>query len=180
MQPVGFDFQQNYFRLFGLPESFRLDVEQLDRQFHALQTQVHPDKFAHLSESERRLSMQWATRVNEAYEALRSPIARARYLLLLRGVDTQEETNTAMPMDFLMEQMEWREAVAEARRAADLGQLDQIESRLSHETRALREQLAVTIDESHDYALAAESVRKLKFMEKLAEDIAAAFDEIDT
>ncbi|MBI3903009.1 MAG: Fe-S protein assembly co-chaperone HscB [Nitrosomonadales bacterium] len=170
---------QNFFQLFGLPVRYRLDSAQLERQYHALQTQVHPDKFAHLPEAERRLPMQWATRVNEAYQTLRSPIRRARYLLALHGVDTQEETNTAMPMDFLMAQMEWREAIEEAQQARDAGQLDKLEARLNQETRALHELLAVKIDDSHDYAYAAEGVRKLKFLEKLAEEIVSAFDTID-
>jgi molecular chaperone HscB len=180
MQLAGFDFQQNFFVLFGLPERYRLDNAQLDQQYHTLQTQVHPDKFTHLSEAERRMSMQWATRVNEAYQTLRNPIRRARYLLGLHGVDTQEETNTAMPMDFLMEQMEWREAIEEAQQACDVNQLDKLEARLQHEVRLLQELLAVKIDDEHSYAAAAEGVRKLKFMEKLAEEIASAFDTIDT
>lgn len=177
MQPL--DFQQNYFRLFGLPESYRQDMAQLDAQYRALQTQVHPDKFAHLPEAERRMSMQWATHANEAYQTLRSPIKRARYLLSLRGVDTQEESNTSMPMDFLMQQMELREAIEEVRRAGDMDGLEKLEARVTHETRTLHEQLAVKLDDAHDYAVAAEAVRKLKFLEKLAEEVAAAFDEID-
>jgi molecular chaperone HscB len=179
MQSSNLNFQQNFFQLFGLPELFRLDSAQLDPQFHALQTQVHPDKFAHLSEAERRMSMQWATRVNEAYQTLREPIARARYLLGLRGVDTQENTNTAMPMDFLMGQLEWREAVDESRQARDVAALDKLESRLQHEMHELETHLAVAIDDRHDYAAAAGDVRKLKFLEKLAEEISSAFDEID-
>jgi len=179
MQTVNLDFQQNFFQLFGLPEHYRLDNAQLDLQYHALQMQVHPDKSAHLSEAERRVSMQWATRTNEAYQTLRNPIRRARYLLELHGVDTQEETNTAMPMDFLMEQMEWREAIEEAQQASDAAELDKLETRLQHEVRQLQELLAVKLDDEQGYAAAAESVRKLKFMEKLAEEIASAFDAID-
>lgn len=179
MQAAAFDFQQNFFQLFGLPEHFRLDNAQLDQQYHTLQTQVHPDKFAHLSEAERRMSMQWATRANEAYQTLHNPIKRARYLLGLHGVDTQEETNTVMPMDFLMEQMEWREAVEEAQQSCDVGQLEKLEARLQHEVRLLHELLAVKIDDEHSFAAAAEGVRKLKFLEKLGEEIVSAFDVID-
>jgi len=179
MQSAVPDLQQNFFQLFELPEHFRQDSARLDQQYHALQTQVHPDKFSHLAEPERRLSMQWATRVNEGYQILRSPIARARYLLALRGVDTQEETNTAMPMDFLMAQMEWREAIEDARQSGDIGALDKLDARLKHETRTLQDLLAVKIDDEQGYAAAAEAVRKLKFLEKLAEEIASAFDEID-
>ncbi len=173
-------FQQDFFQLFGLPASYRLDGALLDQSYHALQEQVHPDKFSHLSEAERRISMQWSARVNEAYQTLSNPARRARYLLSLHGVDIQEETNTAMPADFLMEQMEWREAIEEARQARDAGALDKLELRLQHETQTLQEQLSDEIDTRRDYAAAAGDVRKLKFLEKLAEEIHSAFDTIDT
>ncbi len=179
MQSTGLNFQQNFFQLFGLPPNYRLDNALLERHYHALQEQVHPDKFSHLSEAERRISMQWATRVNEAYQILSEPARRARYLLSLHGIDIHEESNTAMPADFLMEQMEWREAIEEARQLSDAAGLDKLESRLLHEMHGLEEQLATRIDDSQDYMAAAGDVRKLKFLEKLVEEIASAFDAID-
>lgn len=179
MQPSGFDFQQDYFRLFGLPQSCRMDTALLERQYRALQEQVHPDKSAHLPGAEQRLAMQRATRVNEAYQTLRSPLRRARYLLSLHGVDVQEENNTVMPLDFLEAQMEWREAVGEARQARDAEALARIETRLQRETRELEAQLAVKIDTEKGYAAAADAVRKLRFMERLAEEIHEAYDAID-
>lgn len=180
MQSSGFDFQQNHFQLFELAQSFQLDNIKLERQYRALQAQVHPDKAAHLSEAEQRIAMQQSTRVNEAYLTLKSPLRRARYLLTLYGVDTQEETNTAMPVDFLMAQMEWREAVVETTKACDLDALDKLEARMKLETRELEAQVAVKIDAEHDYASAAGLVRKLRFMEKLAEEIHSAYDAIDS
>lgn len=174
-----FDFQQNHFQLFGLAQSFQIDTTHLDQSYRALQAQVHPDKFAHLSEAEQRLAMQHSTQVNEAYQTLRNPLARARYLLTLQGVDTQEETNTAMPLDFLMEQMEWREAIAEVLQARDVVALDALEARLRHETQSLESLLAVKIDIEKNYADAAGLVRKLRFMEKLAEEIHSVYDAID-
>jgi molecular chaperone HscB len=174
------DFQQDFFHLFNLPIRFLIDGDTLERSFLALQVQVHPDKFAHLPEAERRHSMQWATRVNEGYQTLRNPLNRARYLLSLHGVDTQEESNTAMPADFLMQQMEWREALEEAKQARDMDALEAAEQRVQHEMRFLQQQLAVEIDETHDYAAASGIVRKLKFLEKLAEEIGSAFDELDS
>ncbi len=179
MQAAAFDFKQNFFQLFGLSESYQLDSTALEQHYRMLQSQVHPDKSAHLSEAEQRVSMQLSTRVNEAYQTLRSPIARARYLLTLHGVDTQEETNTAMPVEFLMQQMEWREAIEEAKLAKDSSALEQLEMRLQHEMHELQQQLAVKIDQERDYPLAAGMVRKLRFMEKLAEEIGSAFDVID-
>lgn len=179
MQPSGFDFQQDHFRLFGLALSFEIDAAQLDQHYRALQAQVHPDKSAHLSDAEQRLAMQRSTQVNEAYQTLRKPLSRARYLLSLHGVDTQEDTNTSMPLDFLMEQMEWREAIAEAQQARDVEVLDELEARLHRETRELETQLAGKIDAEKNYADAAGLVRKLRFMEKLAEEIHSAYDAID-
>lgn len=165
--------------MFGIPERYQLDSTRLEQHYRTLQSQVHPDKFAHLSEAEQRVSMQYSTRVNEAYQTLRSPIKRARYLLTLHGVDTQEETNTAMPLDFLMQQMEWREAIEEAQHAKDSTALEEMEMRLQHEMHELQKQLAVKMDTEHDYQAAAGMVRKLRFMEKLAEEVISAFEMID-
>ena len=174
------DLKQDFFQLFNLPTRFQIDGDTLERSFHALQVQVHPDKFAHLTEAERRHSMQWATRVNEGYQTLRSPLNRARYLLSLHGVDTQEESNTAMPADFLIQQMEWREALEEAEQSRDGEALEALEQRVQHEMRFLQQQLAVDIDDTRDYAAASGIVRKLKFLEKLGEEISSAFDELDS
>ncbi len=174
------DFQQDFFQLFAIPPRFAIDTATLDQRYRDLQSQVHPDKFSHLSESEQRLSMQWSTRINEGYQTLRSPLARGRYLLSLQGVDTQEETNTAMPLEFLMQQMEWREALQYALQAKDIDALDVLSDRNRKETTGLQQQLGVQIDESNDLQAAAGSVRKLRFLEKLAEEISSAYDEIDS
>ncbi len=179
MQSPSFDSRQDHFQLFGLAQCYRIDTAQLEQQYRALQALVHPDKSAHLPDSEQRLAMQRATRVNEAYQTLRNPLRRARYLLSLHGVDIQEENNTVMPADFLMAQMEWREAVIEAQQARDTSALDDLEMRLQRETHELEVRLAVGIDTEKNYAAAADLVRRLRFMEKLAEEIHAAYDAID-
>ncbi len=112
---MSIDLTQDFFTLFGLHRRYAIDDAALEAAWHELQSQVHPDRHAHLSDVEKRLSMQWATRVNEGFRTLRQPLTRAQYLLELAGVDAGLETNTAMSPEFLMEQMEWREAVEEAR-----------------------------------------------------------------
>ncbi|NDP41991.1 MAG: Fe-S protein assembly co-chaperone HscB, partial [Aromatoleum sp.] len=104
------DFSRNHFELFGLPESFRFDPATLDHAYRALQSEVHPDRFATGTDAERRLALQSSARVNEAYLALKDPVARAQYLLNLHGVDALAETDTALPLDFLERQFERREA----------------------------------------------------------------------
>ena len=98
------NFNADHFALFGLAPAFRIDALALDKRFREIQAQVHPDRYAHAGEPERRLSLQWATRVNEAYQTLKNPLARARYLLDLAGRAVDTDSNTAMPPEFLMEQ----------------------------------------------------------------------------
>lgn len=165
------DFSQDFFALFGLPRAYRIDAARLDQAYHAMQGKVHPDRHAHLPETERRLSMQWATQVNEAYRTLKQPLLRAHYLLRLAGADTEHESNTAMPPEFLMEQMEWREAVEEAREAAEVSELEDLHRRLLGHAREVRGDLAAQLDEHQDYEAAADTVRRLMFIEKLQQEI---------
>lgn len=175
-----FDFSRNHFELFGLAPGFALDLSALEQAYRALQSQVHPDKFTHLSQAEQRASMQWSTRVNEAYQVLKSPLARARYLLQLHGVDALAEHDTGMPGDFLMQQMEWRDAIQTAREAADLEALQGIEEELASTAQQLRTGLAQQLDEQHDYPGAAQNVRKLKFMDKLVAEIHDTYEALET
>ena len=102
------------FTLFGLPRRFALDRAGLDQRWRDLQSEVHPDRFAAQGEAAQRLAMQWAVRVNEAYQRLKDPLRRGAYLCELAGAPIQAENNTAMPPAFLMQQMAWREALDEA------------------------------------------------------------------
>lgn len=165
------NFNADYFSLFELPRAFRLDRAVLDRRYREIQAQVHPDKFAYAGNAERRLSLQWATRVNEAYRALKKPLSRAQYLLQLAGHDVGAENNTAMPSDFLIEQMEWREAVAEARAAGEHSTLTDLSQRLQSQMKARYDELAALFDEQHDHVKAADRVRRLMFLEKLLNEI---------
>lgn len=173
------EFSENYFELFGLPKSYVLDLPSLDKAFRELQTKVHPDRFAHSSDADRRYSMQWATLVNEAYQTLKKPVSRARYLLKLNDVDTEEETNTSMSPQFLMQQMELREATEEAKSSRDINALEALKSDLTFQFSTLEKSLHSTIDISHDFKTAADIVRKLRFLQKLEEEIMNAIEYIE-
>jgi len=173
------DFAADFFALFELPRAFRLDLSELDARYREIQAQVHPDRFAHAGEAERRLSMQWATRANEAYQTLKKPLERAKYLLHLAGRDLQAESNTAMPVDFLMEQMEWREAVAEARSGGDHHELEHLHNRLRGDIAGRYDELSQLLDEAGDIETAADRVRRLMFLEKLLHEIDDALASLD-
>lgn len=156
------------FELFAIEPRFRLDPTALDERWRALQAEVHPDKFVAQGASAQRLAMQWAVRVNEAFRRLRDPLTRAAYLCELRGAKIEAESNTAMPTDFLVQQMQWREALDDASAVAEVEVLAQQVER--HRTEAL-EALGRTLDEQHDPAAAAQQVRALMFVERFAADI---------
>ena len=174
------DLTADFFSLFELPRAFRLNVSELDSRFRDVQARVHPDRFAHASESERRLSMQWATRVNEAYQTLKKPLGRARYLLELAGHDLEAENNTAMPADFLIEQMEWREAVMEARTGGDHHELERLHNRLHGDLAGRYDEIGRLLDDERHFALAADRVRRLMFLEKLLSEIDDALASLET
>jgi molecular chaperone HscB len=171
---------KDFFALFGLPRRFALDAAELELLYRDVQARVHPDKFAHAGDGEKRLAMQLATHANEAYLTLKSPLKRAQYMLHLAGHDPQIEHNTAMPTDFLVEQMEWREAVAEARAAADVAELDGLHHRMRKEISGQYEALHKALDDGgHDYVRAAELVRQLMFQEKLLHEIDDALEAVE-
>ncbi|QID18051.1 Fe-S protein assembly co-chaperone HscB [Nitrogeniibacter mangrovi] len=172
--------QQDYFALFDLPRRFAVDTDRLEQAYLDRQGQVHPDRHAHRSDAEKRVAMQWATRINEAYRTLRKPLARARYLLELQGFDVGVETNTVMAPEFLMEQMEWREAVEEARDGADLTELEHLHRRLVAHAREVNARLGVQLDgEPADLDGASDTVRRLMFIEKLQEEIDDAIEALE-
>ena len=173
------DFNADHFSLFNLPRTFRLDASLLDQRYREIQAQVHPDKFAHAGAAEQRLSLQWATRVNEAYQTLKRPLLRAQYLLKLAGNEIDAENNTAMPSEFLMEQMEWREAVVEAKQARDQGELEQLHHRVKQRMAKRYDQLAALLDEQHDYTAATDRVRRLMFLDKLLFEIDEAMTALE-
>ena len=169
---------QNHFELFGLPASFTLDQGALDAAYRDVQGKVHPDRFVNATDAEKRVAMQWATRANEAYQTLKHPQKRAQYLCEQNGVDLQTESNTAMPMDFLMQQMEWREALGEARAEKDVTALEKLDAELKLENKARLQRIGQQLD-AGDFQHAAQGVRALMFLEKFGEEVHRAFEALE-
>jgi molecular chaperone HscB len=173
------DLSLDYFALFGLPRRFRIDEEALDRAWHALQAKNHPDRHVHLPDSEQRGAIAGALRVNEAYTALKKPVTRARYLLELAGVKQDAINGKAPAPEYLFEQLEWREAVEEARKANDIDALEQLALRLQIQTDGIIAYLAEQLDDQRDPEGATDTVQRMMFLGKLRLEIdnaLAAFD----
>jgi molecular chaperone HscB len=163
--------KKTHYELFGLPEGFVVDAAALDEAYRRVQRAVHPDRFSAASDTDRRIAMQLATHANEAYRALRDPVARATYLCALHGVDPQVHSNTSMPAEFLGQQMEWRERLDEVRESHSEADLAVLREELADTRRTLLEGIEGAIDARADYASAAELVRQLMFVERFESDV---------
>jgi molecular chaperone HscB len=164
------------FTLFGLPQRFALDRDALDGCWRALQAKVHPDRFVSEGAAAQRIAMQWAVRVNEAYQRLKDPLQRGAYLCELRGAPIQAENNTAMPTAFLMQQMAWREALDDAIDVAAVERLDDV---VAADEQSLLADLGHTLDDRGDATAAAQQVRALMFVARFRADIARRLEALD-
>ncbi|HEV7912542.1 MAG TPA: Fe-S protein assembly co-chaperone HscB [Albitalea sp.] len=162
------NLQANDFELFGVPEQFGQDLARIDARWKDLQREAHPDRFAAQGQAAQRIAMQWSVRINEAYRRLKDPLRRAAYLCELRGAPIDAENNTAMPRSFLLQQMEWREALEEAVTVEDV---EELADAVTQRKQAGFAELRRTLDEQRDTEAAAEQVRALMFVERFAEDI---------
>jgi molecular chaperone HscB len=172
--------QQNHFELFGLEPAFELDLDNIAERYRDLQRAVHPDKFANASDQERRLSVQQAAQINEAYQTLKSPLARARYLLELQGI-TLDDSDTSMDPMFLMEQMELRESLAEVRGKSDpFAALMSLRDTIEAKEKGLIASLTEAFASGEQAVLegARETARKLQFMEKLLHELEELEEEL--
>jgi len=167
--------QSNDFELFNVPVQFAQDAAVLDARWKDLQREAHPDKFAAQGGAAQRLAMQWSVRINEAYRRLKDPLRRASYLCELHGAPINAETNTAMPADFLMQQIEWREALDDA---ATLHDIEVLAAELNQNEREQLSKLEQVIDGQKDFRAASSLVRSLMFTERFASEIDARMDRL--
>ncbi|WP_372657624.1 Fe-S protein assembly co-chaperone HscB [Hydrogenophaga sp.] len=169
------NLQSTDFEIFGQAPRFALDRDAVAERWKALQREAHPDRFAAADAATQRKAMQWSVRINEAYQRLKDPLKRAAYLCELNGVSIGAEDNTAMPAQFLMQQMEWRETLEEASGAEAL-------ERLADETadtkREMLKAATVLADEKADYAALAQTVRALMFVERFEHDVQARLEQL--
>ncbi|HEY9050970.1 MAG TPA: Fe-S protein assembly co-chaperone HscB [Gammaproteobacteria bacterium] len=164
-------FSKNYFEIFDVPVAVDVDINRVNQIYRELQKAVHPDRFASDSEQARRIAMQQTSLVNQAFQTLKDPVARAQYILKLEGMDINAETDTTMDAEFLMEQMEFRESLTEVRDTTDpLAKLDAMAVDLNNKLKKLMNNFASHIsDKTLDNAR--EDVRKMQFLVKAKKEV---------
>ena len=169
------NLQSNDFELFGLTQKFSQDRAAIDARWKELQREAHPDKFAAQGAAAQRIAMQWSVRINEAYQRLKDPLKRASYLCELHGAPINAESNTAMPADFLMQQMAWREALDDAETGKNMEEIAITANEYGREQLLKIEQL---IDLQQDFKGAATQVRAHMFVERFAAEVETRIDQL--
>lgn len=169
------NLQSDDFELFALPRQFAQERSQIDARWKELQREAHPDRFAAQGAAAQRVAMQWSVRINEAYQRLKDPLKRAAYLCELNGAPVRAEDNTAMPASFLMQQMEWREALEEA---STQKELDALDDAMLQTKQGMLAECGRLLDEAHDAAAAVQQVRALMFVARFAQDIERRRDQL--
>ncbi|AIJ47352.1 CoA-transferase [Comamonas testosteroni TK102] len=169
------NLQSDDFELFGLPRKFAQERSQIDARWKELQREAHPDRFAAQGAAAQRVAMQWSVRINEAYQRLKDPLKRAAYLCELAGAPVRAEDNTAMPAAFLMQQMEWREALEDA---VGEQELDALEAEMLAAKKQMLAECGRLLDEAGDAVAAVEQVRALMFVARFAQDVDRRRDQL--
>jgi molecular chaperone HscB len=182
--PLSSRLSADHFSLLGITPAYALDDAALSEAYKALQQSVHPDRFTsanpQASEAEKRAAMQSSAQVNEAYKTLRDPLTRAAYLCELHGAAIKAERHTAMPATFLTQQLQWREALADAQDKRDEAAIEALQTTVTQAQRDGYGVLSHLLDTQHNYAAAAEQVRALMFIDKFSRDVANALDTLTT
>jgi len=168
----------NSFATFGIEPTFALDLNALAVRYRDLQSAVHPDRFANATDAEQRAAMARAVEVNDAYYTLKDPVRRAMHLLTLQGIDALAASDTSMPVDFLMEQVEWREALADARLKEDTDRLEELAAEITSILRSLGDTFDAAWRGEH-LTVATTLARKMRFMQKLAEEVDSALSDLE-
>jgi molecular chaperone HscB len=168
----------NHFTTFDLPATFSVDSTSLSARYRDLQAATHPDRFVNATDAEKRIAMSRTVDINEAYTTLKDPVRRAMHLLALVDVDGLDEKNTSMPADFLMQQIDWREALADARLKEDEDRLDEMASELAGMLASLGDTFDAAYRGEH-FSVATTLARKMRFMQKLAEEVDFALADLD-
>ncbi len=169
---------KNHFDLFNLPRMFALDEPLLEEQYRDLVAAVHPDRFVTDSPEQRRLAMQAATLANEAWRCLRDPCSRAAYLCRLAGVSLDSAARAGASAEFLTEQMEWREALDEARLGARRSDIQALLVDVAEARRRLLATVSEFIDTRADFEAAAGLVGQLMYVDRFSEQVEEALDDL--
>jgi len=165
------------FATLGLPRRYDVDLPAVEKTHRELSRALHPDRFVNAGASERRDALSKAVEVNEAWRIVRDPIRRAEALLELAGAAVGEERASATDPEFLMEMLEQREALAEAKQAKDLARIQEMAKAIEGRSRAVEQVLADSFARGEAASLVPR-LGELRFYRRFLDEVSAIEDEL--
>lgn len=163
------------FDIFDLPPRFELDEAMLNAAYLRLQNQTHPDRFTNASAQEKRLAVQWSTRINEAYKRLKNPMERAIYWCELQG-DSPKTHQSNIPQALLIQQMEWRESLENTKEAE---KVEALIDEVIREKKQCLKRIADDIDENNDVQAAKMTAQALLFIDKFLIELNKTLEQLE-
>ena len=161
----------NPFALFDLPVAFQVDSALLNERYLALQKSLHPDNFSAASAQEQRLAIQKSAEINDALRILKDPITRADSIIAINTGETENpEEKSNNDIDFLMQQMEWRETLENIENRKDTDELTAFAQEINQIRHAILCELSTALDAQH-WDIARAITDKLRFIKKLQAEI---------
>ena len=161
----------NPFALFDLPVVFQVDSALLNERYLALQKSLHPDNFSAASAQEQRLAIQKSAEINDALRILKDPITRADSIIAINtGEAENPEEKSNNDIDFLMQQMEWRETLENIENRKDTDELTAFTQEINQIRHAILSELSTALDAQH-WDIARAITDKLRFIKKLQAEI---------
>ena len=173
------DFTSNYFEIFGLPVSYQVDLSLLADRYRSMQRKFHPDRYASKPAQEQRLAVQYSAVINQAYTEISSPLLRAQYLLSLQNMDGAGDVKITRDPQFLMQQIELREKLADLSEANDaFALLGEVVGQAESDYIGLQQVFDQQYSRS-DFQGAEETVAKMQFFNKLLNETEQLEQELD-
>ena len=161
----------NPFALFDLPVAFQVDSALLNERYLALQKSLHPDNFSAASAQEQRLAIQKSAEINDALRILKDPITRADSIIAINTGETENpEEKSNKDIDFLMQQMEWRETLENIENRKDTDELTAFAQEINQIRHAILSELSTALD-AQQWDIARAITDKLRFIKKLQAEI---------
>ena len=158
----------SHFELFNLPTELDIDLALLKSSFLALQQQYHPDKA-----EDKDLALIKSSEINQAYKVLANVDSRAAYLLSLKKQDHHLDQSIS-DFEFLQSALEIREQLDEA---VDTTELQSLKKEVQQWMDGLVREFK--LDYTHEeWADARDTVRKLRFFQRVMNDIDKAEDRL--
>jgi molecular chaperone HscB len=159
-----------------MPQSFDVDIGAIERRHRELSRALHPDKFVGAGERDRRAALAKAVEVNEAWRIVRDPIRRAEALLRLRGLDVAEGREPKPEQEFLMEMLELREALGDAKHARDLQAVRAMAADVEARVRTVEQTLSEGFRRGDEKSVVG-GLSELRFLRRFLDEVSAIEDE---